>query len=385
MKRRTKFIAVTCIILLAALTYWKQSASIGAVQYLVVHPKLGQIEQSVITTGEIVAADLVLVGAQVSGQIKKMHVVLGQYVHKGELIAEIDSAPQLNELKMTKASLQMHQAQLAVKQVNVREAKQDLRRQSQLKRKGVLAQSDLDKSQNALDLAEAEEKELAALVEKTQIELDKTKTDLSYTRIVAPIDGTVVSIPVKAGQTVNSSQTAPTIVQLADLNKLELKMSISEGDITKIHPGMAVRFSILSEPEKEYVENVASIDPGPIRLSSARNDDEKSEKEPVYYYGRVKINNADNTLHIGMTAQCSITVESVDSVVTIPRDAIHTQGNIVSVLTEKENGVVTTTPIVTGLQDNINVEVISGLTVTDTVVLSQMDNQEIMNSIASMR
>lgn len=126
--------------------------------------------------------------------------------------------------------------------------------------------------------------------------------------LTAPLDGTIVSVPVDEGQTVNANQTTPTIVQIADLDKMEIKIEISEGDITAVKPGMPITYTILSNPETEYKATLTSIDPRLHTLtdgsykttsvdgSSASSSSSSSSNNAVYYYGKALIDNKEGPL-----------------------------------------------------------------------------------------
>ena len=235
--------------------------------YLTEPVTIGNITRTVNATGEVGAVQLVSVGAQVGGQIKKLHVVLGQDVKKGDLIAEIDSVPQLNQLETDKARLQSYESQLAAKKVALKIAKTKYDREMQLKKRDAASKESLEDAENAYALAKAEVTELESQIRQARIAVNTDEVNLGYTRITAPLDGTIVSVPVDEGQTVNANQTTPTIVQIADLDKMEIKIEISEGDITAVKPGMPITYTILSNPETEYKATLTSIDPGLTTLT----------------------------------------------------------------------------------------------------------------------
>ena len=137
----------------------------------------------------------------------------------------------------------------------------------QLKKRDAASKESLEDAENAYALAKAEVTELESQIRQARIAVNTDEVNLGYTRITAPLDGTIVSVPVDEGQTVNANQTTPTIVQIADLDKMEIKIEISEGDITAVKPGMPITYTILSNPETEYKATLTSIDPGLTMLT----------------------------------------------------------------------------------------------------------------------
>lgn len=154
---------------------------------------------------------MVSVGAQVSGQIEKLAVQLGQEVKKGDLIADIDSTTQRNDLEINKAKLNTYEAQLVSREIALKVAESQYEREKKLKTRDAASDESLENAENTLAAARASVDETKSLISQTQISVNTAETNLGYTRILAPMDGTVVSVPVEEGQTVNANQTTPTI------------------------------------------------------------------------------------------------------------------------------------------------------------------------------
>ncbi|MBS7405880.1 MAG: efflux RND transporter periplasmic adaptor subunit, partial [Oxalobacter sp.] len=240
--------ASTIIVLIAAAVLFWIMTQEDDVTYMTERVRSGNINQVVEATGEVAAVNLVSVGAQVSGQIKKLYVVLGQEVKQGEMIAEIDSQTQENTLNTDKAKLSNYKAQLEARKIILNISKKQYDRELVLIKTNSTSQESLENARNAYATAKANVNEMESLITQTQIAINTDETNLGYTKIRAPLDGTIVSVPVEEGQTVNANQTTPTIVQIANLNDMEIDIEISEGDITKVKPGMGVTYTILSEP-----------------------------------------------------------------------------------------------------------------------------------------
>lgn len=341
--------------------------------------KRGNIAQTVIATGTIRSNNRVEVGAQVSGRITKLNVVLGQEVKKGDLIATIDSMTQENDLEKAKSQLSSYEKQLESKKVNLEVKKSKYNRASNLYKVKSISQDDYETAKQEYADAKSGVSELEELIKQAKIEVKIAETDLSYTVITSPIDGVVVSIPISEGQTVNSMQSAPTIVQVADLKKMLIKPEISEGDITKLRKGQEVEFTILSLPEKVYRAKIDSIDPATTTLTDDEYEESVSDTEAVYYYANVIVDNIDNNLRIGMTTTNTIKVAEAKDVIAIPTTALYKKGNKYYVKTLGEKEVVEEKEVKIGINDDINTEIKSGLKEGEKLILTEMKAGEVVN------
>ena len=347
------------------------------VNYITDEVQRSNLNQIVNATGEISAAQLVDVGAQASGQIKKLYVKLGQQVKKGDLIASIDSTTQLNTLNTNKARLDTYRAQLVSAQVALRVKQRAFDRERALLAQDATSKADWENAQDSLAAAKANVAELKSQIRPTQIASNTSESDLGYTRITAPMDGTVVSIPVEEGQTVNASQNTPTIVQLADLSKMLNKMQIAEGDMGKVKAGMSLTFTTLADNAKKRQAKLDVVDPGLTTMSQGSyNTSTDTTDTAIYYYARALVPNDDGALHIGMTTQNNILVKSVKGVLTVSNQAIkHRQGKKM-VMVLDNNQQVHSIQVETGITDGMRTEIVKGLKEGDKVVVSSMNNAE---------
>lgn len=387
--KKKLFLIAALVVAAAAVAWYVLRADQGdGIAYLTEPVITGDLVKTVNATGEVGAVQLVSVGAQVGGQIKKLHVVLGQDVKKGDLIAEIDSVPQLNQLETDKARLESYKSQLAAKKVALKIAKTKYDREQQLKKRDASSKESLEDAENAYALAKAEVTELESLIRQSQIAVNTDEVNLGYTRITAPLDGTIVSVPVDEGQTVNANQTTPTIVQIADLDKMEIKIEISEGDITAVKPGMPIKYTILSDPETVYDATLTSIDPGLTTLtdgsykttsstgSSASSSSSSSSNNAVYYYGKALIDNKGGPLRIGMTTQNVITVADARNALLVPVVAVTARDGKKYVRVLDAAGQPEEREVATGLSDGIHTQILSGLRAGDAVITAQLTQKE---------
>lgn len=342
------------------------------------------IQKVVNAAGEVRAIQLVTVGAQVSGKIETLYVTVGQVVKKGDLIAEIDSTTQQNEVDINKAKLNSYEAQLAAAKVSLKIAEKKYKRTQALRKQNAASAEDLEDAEDAYETAKSKVTELDSTIKETEISLSTAETNLGYTKITAPLDGTIVSVPVKQGQTINAAMDTPTIVQIADLSQMEILIEISEGDISNIKPGVKVIYSILGDLNNIYETTLKSIDPGLTLLTNNEYTEVVGSDEAIYYYGRLVVPNDRGVLRIGMTTQNVIYEDSAEDVLTVPATAIKNegQGKFVEILTK--NGVEKRS-VVTGVSDGLNIEVKSGVKEGEEAVLAKMSSAEISDKTSKIR
>ncbi|WP_177163149.1 efflux RND transporter periplasmic adaptor subunit [uncultured Fusobacterium sp.] len=377
--KKKKIAICICSVVVLFLIFKKFTGKEEKTIFLTDEVKRGNIAQTVIATGTIRSNNRVEVGAQVSGRITKLNVVLGQEVKKGDLIATIDSMTQENDLEKAKSQLSSYEKQLESKKVNLEVKKSKYNRASNLYKVKSISQDDYETAKQEYADAKSGVSELEELIKQAKIEVKIAETDLSYTVITSPIDGVVVSIPISEGQTVNSMQSAPTIVQVADLKKMLIKPEISEGDITKLKKGQEVEFTILSLPEKVYRAKIDSIDPATTTLTDDEYEESASDTEAVYYYANVIVDNKDNNLRIGMTTTNTIKVAEVKDVITIPTTALYKKGDKYYVRTLGEKEVVEEKEVKIGINDDMNTEIKSGLKEGEKLILTEMKAGEVVN------
>lgn len=377
-------------LLLAALVggagyyYYQQSQASQQVHYITEPVKRATIDKSVLATGSVRASQRTEVGSQVTGKLQKLHVQLGQAVKKGDLIAEIDSSTQNNSLGTAEATLSSYQAQLKSAQTALEVAQSNFNRYQQLYKAQSASLNDLETAKNTLASAKSSVDDLKAQIKSAQIAVNNAKTNLNYTQIVSPMDGVIVSVPVSEGQTVNSAQTSPTIVQVADLSKMIIKLEISEGDIAQVKAGQKVAFSTLSEPNRDYHSDIISIDPALTTLTDNNYTEQSGNTEAIYYYANLLVDNTDQSLRIGMTAQGRVTIANRENVLVVPTSVIKKQGkqSVVAVL---ENQKVVEKVVEVGLSDTQNSEILSGLNEGDQVIISQRAEGESVGNSGQMR
>lgn len=314
------------VAIIAAVAWFFFKPKDQAPQYISAEVSKGDIENSVLATGVLEATKMVSVGAQVSGQVKKMYVQLGDQVKQGQLIAQIDSIRQENELKTAKASIQNQQAQLAVQQANLAKVGAEYKRQQAMFSQDATSRAELETALANFKTAQAQIAAINAQIEQSRLTLATAQENLGYTSIVAPMDGTVVAIVTEEGQTVNANQTAPTIVKLAKLDTMTIKAQISEADVMKVEKGQTVYFTTLGNSDKKHYAQLRQVEPAPNSINTeTTNTSSSSSSTAVYYNALFDVPNEDGKLRIDMTAQVYIVLAEAKNVLTIPAAAIQSK------------------------------------------------------------
>ena len=272
----------------------------------------GDLEDTVTATGILQPRDYVDVGTQVSGQLKKLHVEIGSTVKAGQLIAEIDPTVYLTKVDADQAQLRTQQAQLQDKQAQLTLAEQQHVRQVTLMKDNATTQDALQTAEAALRSAQAQIEVLKAQIEQTESTLRGDQANLSYTKIYAPMSGTVVAQSAKQGQTLNANQQAPVIVRIADLSTMTVQAQVSEADVSGLHPGMPVYFMTLGNAGKRWSGTLRQINPTPETVNNV-----------VLYDALFDVDNRDGALMTEMTAQVFFVAADAKNAVLVPVSALH--------------------------------------------------------------
>ena len=387
MKKRF-FILLGLLIAAGAAYYFFSSNSKQETTYLTESVTRGNVEKTVVASGSVESVNEVDVGAQASGKITKLYVKLGQEIKKGEMIADIDSTTQINTLNTKKAALVSYQAQLKAKKTAYDVALSSYNRLSKLYMQKATSLDSVNTAKSTLDNAKAEMEAIEANIKQAEIEVNTAETNVGYTKITAPMDGTVISVPVSEGQTVNANQTTPTIVTIADLSKMKIKPEISKGDITKVKAGQEVSFTILSDSQTVYHSVIDSVDPANTTItdssstsSSTNSSSSSSTTSAIYYYANVLIDNPDRTLRIGMTTENNIKIANAKDVLLISNMAIQKRDgkSVVNILNDKNQP--EQREVETGVQNDFHTEIKSGLNEGEKVIVSQVANGEKVGSM----
>ena len=334
----------------------------------------GDIEVTVLAQGTIKPRNLVAVGAQASGRITSIAVELGQTVRTGDLIAEIDSVNQRNALRTAQSDLAVARAQRLERESTLDLAERTLERLEKLQRSNLSLQAEYDGAVSDVAVSKAQIQALDAQIAQAQVAIETAQANLDYTRITAPSDGTVLAITAQQGQTVNAAQSAPTIVVLGDLTRMEVFAEISEADIGQVEPGQQVWFTTLGAPGRRYEAVLEAVAPAPESIvndpSIGGTGASSAAAEAIYYNGRFTVPNPDGTLRTYMTAEVHIVMGTARDVLTVPSMALGSPDGDgrYRLQVQGSDGTLSDRVVSVGLNDKVMAEITDGLAEGEKIV-----------------
>lgn len=319
----------------------------------------GSIIKTITATGTVNAVTTVLVGTQVSGTIKQIYADFNSRVKQGQIIAQIDPATFEALVDQARANLMSANANLEKAETTLIDTNRTMGRSRELFSKGLIARSDLDTAETNYDTAKTQINSARAQIAQAEAALKLAETNLRYTRILSPVDGTVISRNVDVGQTVAASFQTPTLFTIAqDLTKMQINTNVDEADIGSIKAGLEAEFTVDAYPEVVFKGKVSQVRSAPITIQNV-----------VTYDVVIQVDNPELKLKPGMTANVSIIISSRKDILKVPNAALrfkpHEKGRTYELqkgagVWIAENGKQLRIPISTGISDGNFTEVISG-------------------------
>ena len=306
--------SVLIILAVSVLGYWMAFRLWGAEpepNYLTATVVRGHIENTIGSLGTLEPRDYVDVGTQVSGQLDQLLVDIGDQVEQGQFLAEIDPAVYESRVRSSRASLNNLRAQLTLQQAEQVLAERRLERNRNLYREKAVSEDVLLASETDVITSAARIEALKAQIDSSEATLDGDLTNLGYTKIYAPMSGTVVDASAIRGQTINASQTAPTIVRIANLDVMTVRAEVSEADVVRIHADMPVYFTTLGMPERRWRGTVRKVLPTPEIVNNV-----------VLYHVLIDVDNPDGALMTSMTAQVFFVLGEAEGTLVVPSSAV---------------------------------------------------------------
>ncbi|MEG3766299.1 efflux RND transporter periplasmic adaptor subunit [Alteromonas sp. 14N.309.X.WAT.G.H12] len=336
------------------------SSSTNAPHFLFVPVSHGDIEKSIVATGQLEPKQYVVVGAQVSGQVEKIHVEEGDVVEGGALLVEIDATVFETQVQNAEAALEAKKAQLAQLRAERELAVLREKRNNELFEKNAVSEDVAISGRIDVKVLDAQITASIAQIKADEASLAGDKATLGFAKIYAPISGTVASISVREGQTLNANQNAPELLQISDLTTMTLRAEVSEADVDNIKKGMPVYFSTLGNTDKRYHSTVRQVLPTPTEVNDV-----------VLYQVLIDIENPDGALMDSMTTQVFFVEEKRTDTKTVPLAAVKGPPHRAFVLLKQGDEVVRT-PVKTGIRNRTDIEILSGIEVGDEVVAGQL-------------
>ncbi len=368
---KTLIILILLIGLCVGGYYYWQSLNKTDVQYIVYPVTRGEIENTVNAVGTVQPSEYVDVGVQISGQIQKLHVKTGQYVAKGFLLAELDPTIHEAKLNQANANLDVLKAQLKTKYALLKLYSKQYRRYRSLLRSDAIAQKDVEQAESQYETTKAEIDGINAQIKQSEAELEIAQTNLGYTKIIAPMSGSVVSLPTREGQTLNANQQTPVVLRIANMKTVTVWAQVSEADILKLKVGQSAYFTVLGLPDKRWKGTLKIIYPTPELVNNA-----------IFYNVLFEVPNDDQILRIQMTVQVFFILEKTINSLIIPISALQfaekklkkhdktkkIRNKTSFVYIQKKDGSIERRNIKLGIKNSILASVESGLNKGDMIV-----------------
>ncbi|MCX6280757.1 MAG: efflux RND transporter periplasmic adaptor subunit [Bacteroidetes bacterium] len=361
MKIKVLFISLTVLILVALSLILLRScnSSSGGVIYETARVRKGSVRITVTATGTIQAIQTVKVGTQVSGKISRIYADYNSRVKMGDLLAELDRKPLETQLTISQAALDDAQAVLTYQTATYNRTKA-------LFEKKLIAESAYDEALYNFQKARIQ-------IKTSQLNYDQSKINLGYAFIYSPIDGVILERAVTEGQTVAASYSTPTLFTIAhDLTQMQVEASVDEADIGYVKQGQRVSFTVDAYPDNKFTGEVTQIRLQPVTTSNV-----------VTYTVIIRAPNKELKLMPGMTASITAYVNEANDVLTVSSQVLQYKpegqpagppappGETAKKEVWVKNGKsIHPVFIETGLDDDLNVQILSGLREGDEVVIS---------------
>lgn len=379
---RRALLVVACLIPIVAFATW-QSLTPGRDALATVTVTRADIENSVTALGTLQPRRYVDVGAQASGQIRKIHVEAGDQVQEGQLLVEIDPATQKAKLDASRYAIENLQAQLQEQKAQHQLAHQKYQRQQRLSAGNATREEDVQTAKAELSATQARVQMFQAQIRQAQASLRSDEAELGYTRIYAPMTGTVVAVDARVGQTLNAQQQTPLILRIAKLSPMTVWAEVSEADIGHVKPGMSAYFTTLSDGSRRWtstVRQILPIPPKPLNETQGSGSPSSTSKSGtgrvVLYTVLLDVDNADNALMAEMTTQVFFVASQVKDALTVPVAALQSVPGSTAQIARvvAKNGAIEDREVRLGISDRLRVEVLEGLSEGDHLLIGPVDS-----------
>lgn len=382
LQTRRALLAALCLIPVVAVAAW-QFIPPGRDGLVTVQVSRTDIESSVTALGTLQPRRYVDVGAQASGQIHKIHVEVGDVVKEGQLLVEIDPSTQQAKLDAGRFSIENLKAQLQEQRAQHDLARQKYQRQQNLAAGGATREEDVQTAQAELRATRARVEMFQAQIRQAEASLRSDQAELGYTRIYAPMAGTVVALDARVGQTLNAQQQTPLILRIAKLSPMTVWAEVSEADIGHVKPGMHAWFTTLSGGTRRWTSTVRQILPVPPKPldqtsqggGSPASTSKSGSARVVLYTVLLDVDNADNALMAEMTTQVFFVANQAQNVLTAPIAALQAgpQTDQQTAQVVASNGSIEQRNVRTGISDRLRVQILDGLQEGDHLLIGPVD------------
>lgn len=307
---KKQYLRIIIIVLALVLTFCTFNSK--RVKYVTKPVTQETITQYVEASGTIKPINTIAVGTQVSGTVAKIYVDYNSVVKKGDMLAELDPSLFQSNVDQSTAKLNNARASLSRATASLNYKKNNYQRYKNLYAKNYVSKDEVELAYSNYQQALAEVSSATAEVNAAQATLNNNLTNLGYSKITSPVDGTVISRAVDVGQTVAASFNTPTLFEVAkDLTQMQIETSVSEADIGKIKVGQLAKYTLDGYQDKTFVGKVTQV-----RLASTTTNN------VVTYTVIVSVDNSEGFVIPGMTANVSIVTNEVKNALCVPNQAL---------------------------------------------------------------
>ena len=357
MKKIAKWatIAIIALVFIGTFVFLFQKSQPKQTQYEINTATVKDLQKTTIVTGKIEPRDEVSIKPQISGIITELYKEAGETVSKNEVIAKVKVIPDMGNL--SSAENRVHLANLSFKQ-----AQTDFERMKRLFAEKVISPEEYEKAELSFKQAKAEKSNAEDALNIVRDGISLSNASMSTTLIRSTIDGLILDIPVKVGNSVilsNSFNDGTTIATVADMSDLIFKGKIDETEVGRIHEGMPVDITVGAIPDLHLSAVLEYISPKGVEENGANQFEVKAAITLP----------SDVTIRSGYSANAEIVLDKVDAAVTIPESSLEFSGDsvFVYILTDSINQTYSRQQVETGISDGVNIEIKKGVKTNDKV------------------
>lgn len=356
-----KFLKITLLVVLTAciigtfVFLWMKSRP-KVVVYETVNAEITDLQKTTVATGKVEPRDEILIKPQISGIIDEVYKEAGQSIRKGEVIAKVKVIPELGQVNSAESRVRLAE-------INEKQAQTDFDRVEKLFKDKLISREDFEKSEVALKQARVEVQTAKDALEIIKEGITKNSASLSSTLIRSTIDGLILDVPVKAGNSVIMSNTfndGTTIATVANMNDLIFKGKIDETEVGRIHEGMPVKLTIGALQNLTFDAKLEYISPKGVEENGANQFEIKAA---VSVPDSVQIRS-------GYSANAEIVLQRAQQTLAVPESVIEFSGDstFVYVMTDSvPEQKFQRKPVTAGMSDGIKIEIKSGVTAKDKI------------------
>lgn len=358
MKKFIKILVIVAIvaIFISTFAFLYVKSQPKEIVYELVTPTIGNIEKTTIATGKVEPRDEILIKPQISGIVEQVYKIAGQPIKKGEVIAKVKVIPELGQLNSA-------ESRVRIAEINCKQATQEFERQKKLYTDKLISKEEFEKSQVAMKTAKEERTTAKDNLDIVKLGITKNSASYSNTMIRSTIDGLILDIPIKKGNSVimsNAFNDGTTIATVANMNDLIFKGKIDETEVGRIHEGMPLKLTIGALQNMKFEANLEYISPKGVEENGAN-----------LFQIKAAIKAAKGvTIRSGYSANAEIVLGRANKVLTVPESSVEFSGDstFVYVLkTDKPVQKFERKQISVGMSDGIKIEIKGGLTAKSKV------------------